>query len=256
MSAIGKYLLGVDTAPEALAPLGPAELAEAIPDETLRRRAVHTMTALEIITDPVPPEVNDQVARYAHALQVDDGMLEVARDYSKGAMDIARDDYLRNSYVLEYYGEHANDGALHQTIRAPGDRSPTDPALEAKWKALETCPSGSHGRTVWDFYQIRGFFLPGSPGAVDPLLAQHDWVHCLADYGTSAMGEIEVFSFIASAIPDPKGFSYLVVILGLFETGYVAEVPGVATADTGHLSAPGGTTRLRGTRSGAARGAS
>ena len=53
------------------------------------------------------------------------------------------------------------------------------------------------------------------------------------------MGEIEVFSFIASAIPDPKGFSYLVVILGLFETGYVAEVPGVATADTGHLGTGG-----------------
>jgi hypothetical protein len=58
------------------------------------------------------------------------------------------------------------------------------------------------------------------------------------------MGEIEVFSFIASAIPDPKGFSYLVVILGLFETGYVPLVPGVATADRGHLSAPGGATRF------------
>ena len=77
---------------------------------------------------------------------------------------------------------------------------------------------------------MRGFAFPGNPGAVSPLLAQHDWVHCLADFGTSATGEIEVFSFLASAIPDAKGFSDAVVIIGLFETGYVAAVPGVATA--------------------------
>jgi hypothetical protein len=97
---------------------------------------------------------------------------------------------------------------------------------------------------VWDFYQQRGFAFPGTPGAVSPLLAQHDWVHCLADYGTSATGEIEVFSFLASAIPDAKGFTYAVVIIGLFETGYVAAVPGVATARPGHLSAPGGAVRF------------
>ena len=92
---------------------------------------------------------------------------------------------------------------------------------------------------MWDFYQGRGFSVPGTPGAVDPLLAQHDWVHCVADYGTSAVGEIEVFTFISAAIPDLKGFSFLVVILGLFETGDIEAVPGVATADAGHLDAPG-----------------
>ncbi len=97
---------------------------------------------------------------------------------------------------------------------------------------------------MWDFYEMRGFSFPGTEGAVDPLLAQHDWVHCLADYGSSATGEIEVFTFLGSAIPDPKGFSYCVVILGLFETGYVPFVPGVATARPGHLSEPGGTTRF------------
>jgi hypothetical protein len=171
-------------------------------------------------------------------------MLQVARDYSKGAMDVAQQDYLRNSYVLEYYTKHGNDGSLHRTVREPGDRSPLDPALEAKWKTLESCASGSLGRTVWDFYQARGFSLPGSEGSVDPLLAQHDFVHCVADYGTSATGEIEVFSFIAAAIPDASGFAYLVVIVGLFETGNVALVPGVATASPGHLQLPGGTERM------------
>jgi hypothetical protein len=163
-------------------------------------------------------------------LHVDENMLMVAKDYSKGAMDVARNDFFRNSYIFGYYREHADDGSLHRTVATggPGTQD-SDPALAARWQALEQCPSGSHGRTVWDFYQARGFTVPGMPGAVDALLAQHDWVHCLADYGTLALGEIEVFSFIASAIPDPKGFSYLVVILGLFQTGYVPVVLGVAT---------------------------
>ena len=243
LTAVGTHLLGVDTPPLQLEPLGPTEFADALPDEELRRRAVHAMVTLEIVADPVPADVHAQVDRYARALRVDDGMLAVARDYSRGAMAQAMQDYLRNSYVLAYYSAHPGQAAAGAKPSAAGPPQ-GDPALAAKWNALETCPSGSHGRAVWDFYQMRGFAVPGTPGAVDPLLAQHDWVHCLADYGTSATGEIEVFTFISGAIPDPKGFSYAVVIIGLFETGYVPAVPGVATANPGHLSAPGGSTRF------------
>jgi hypothetical protein len=244
LSALGTYVIGCDVAPTELEPITPRQLADAFPEPPVRRRLVHGMVALEIVEDPLPPEVSAQVAAFAEALDVDEGMLAVAKDYSQGAMDVARDDFVRNSYPLEYYTHHGDDGTLHRstgsTLGAPG----TDSALAGKWQELESCPAGSHGRTVWDFYQARGFSVPGTPGAVDPLLAQHDWVHCLADYGTSALGEVEVFSFIASSIPDPAGFTYLVAILGLFETGYLAQVPGVATADPGHLSTPGGPTRF------------
>jgi hypothetical protein len=238
LAAVGKYILGLEVDPAELAPIAPQALAEALPNQILRRRAVHAMTTLEIVMDPVPGEVCAQVDRYANALNIDEGMLVVARDYSKKAMDVAMADLFRNSYVAAY--------AKTQTapIGSPGAREESDPELAAKWEALASCPSGSHGRAVWDFYQMRGFAFPGTPGAVSPLLAQHDWVHCLADYGTSAIGEIEVFTFIASSIPDQTGFSYAVIILGLFETGFVAAVPGVATANPGHLSAPGGITRF------------
>jgi hypothetical protein len=240
---MARYVFAVDTPVEQLEPLGAKELADAL-DPVLARGAVRGMVTLEIVAEPVTPELAARVESYAGALGVDENMLQVARDYSKGAMDVAQQDYLRSSYVLEYYTQHGNDGSLHRTVRQPGDRSPLDPALEAKWKTLESCPSGSLGRTVWDFYQRRGFALPGSEGSVDPLLAQHDFVHCVADYGTSATGEIEVFSFIAASIPDASGFTYLVVILGLFETGNVALVPGVATASPGHLQLTGGTERM------------
>jgi hypothetical protein len=242
LAAIGTYVLGCDVPPDQLAPIDPAALADAIPEATLRRRVVHGMLALEIAGQTIPTAVVDQVDAYAKALDVDESMLNVGRDFAEGARKVAFDDYLRNSYPLEYYTEHGVGGGVLHSSESP---SPTgDPELAARWNALEHCPAGSLGRIVWDFYQRRGFSVPGTPGAVDALLAQHDWVHCVADYGTSAVGEIEVFTFIASSIPDMKGFSFLVVILGLFESGGIEDVPGVATADAGHLDAPGVPVRF------------
>jgi hypothetical protein len=202
LTAVGDHLLGVKTPVAQLPPISPEELAREITDQETRVRAVHGMVALEIIAQPVIPAVHEQVAAFASALHVDEAMLEVAHDYADQAMDQATQDFLRNSYIAEYYQRES------PAASSPLDHKVDDPVLAAKWEALESCPGGSHGRMVWDFYQMRGFAFPGTKGAVDPLLAQHDWVHCLADYGTSATGEIEVFTFLGSAIPDPKGFSY------------------------------------------------
>ena len=69
----------------------------------------------------------------------------------------------------------------------------------------------------------RGFALPGSATGASAYLAQHDFVHVLADYGTNLKGELEVFVFIGRADPDPKGFAWLATLIGLFETGYIAD---------------------------------
>ena len=71
-------------------------------------------------------------------------------------------------------------------------------------------------------YDSRGFGLPGTPGGAPAYLAQHDFVHVLADYGTNLKGELEVFGFIGRADPDPKGFAWLATLIGLFETGYIS----------------------------------
>ena len=72
-------------------------------------------------------------------------------------------------------------------------------------------------------YRGRGFGLPGAVGGASAYLAQHDFVHVLADYGTNLNGELEVFALIGRADPDPKGFAWLATLVGLFETGYVAD---------------------------------
>jgi hypothetical protein len=119
-----------------------------------------------------------------------------------------------------------------------------DSALADRWRRMETLPDNTLGKLVVDFYQARGFSYPGEPGSVPPLLAQHDFVHVLADYGTRVESELEVFAFIAWSGRDVHAFSILETVLGLFETGYLQEGVGVFEADPGHLSKPGMVKRL------------
>ena len=94
------------------------------------------------------------------------------------------------------------------------------------------------------FYDARGFVFPGRSGSAPPLLAQHDWVHVLADYGSTVESEIEVFGFIARANDDPRAFSLLAQVISLFETGYTASGMGLFQYDRGHLSHEGVAVRL------------
>jgi hypothetical protein len=108
--------------------------------------------------------------------------------------------------------------------------------LAAQWAALESLPSDSIGRKVWEMYQSRGFTFPGTPGSAPPLLAQHDWVHVLGDYGTTVESEVEVFGLIARANDDLHAFSLLAMVISLFETGYLATGAGLFQSSTGHFS--------------------
>ena len=114
---------------------------------------------------------------------------------------------------------------------------PHDPALAERWRALEALAQGTLGRAVFELYEARGFTFPGTPGSAPPLLAQHDWVHVLADYGTTVESEMEVFAFIARANDDMRAFSLLAMVVSLFETGYLRSGAGLFESDVGHLSA-------------------
>ena len=87
-----------------------------------------------------------------------------------------------------------------------------DPAPAARWRSLAALPTGTVGRGVHDFSLARGFAFPGEPGSAPPLLAQHDWVHVVADHGTTVENEIEVFGLIARANDDPRAFSLLAMV--------------------------------------------
>jgi hypothetical protein len=227
-------------------PVDPDELAQGLArrDAAFRTRIVQLVILLVLVLRPIPADVVDRAGRLARELGVDEGMLDVAREFATGSLGLAAIDFERNGYGAAWSDE--DEGALHVSSRlgAVWDPAVHDPALARRWQELEDLPRGTIGRRVADFYRARGFDYPGTPGSAPPLLAQHDWVHVLADYGTTVECELEVFAFIARANDDMRAFSLLAMVVSLFETGYLRAGAGLFESDTGHLSRAGVAARL------------
>ncbi len=247
LSAIALALTGVDVDYHHLEPLGPEELADVLAKHDLayRQRIVHHMVLGELVLKPLPTEVAHRVGVYAQTLGVDDHFVRVARRYAQGAYGMAWMDLRRSGFVDHVKEVDAN--LMHSGIQlndpflSPGP----DPELEARWIAFRELPEGTLGRAVIDMYDGRGFGIPGSASGASPYLAQHDFAHVLADYGTTLKGELEVFAFVGRADPMPKGFAWLATVIGLFDTGYVADT-GFFRRDVHerNLQAPGMQHRL------------
>jgi len=229
LEAIASALTGVDVDYRSLEPLGPEELAEVLARRDLdyRQRIVHHMVLAELVLRPIPTVVAHRVHLYAEALGVKDDFVRLARRYAQGAFGLAYKDLQRNGFAAHLQGGGEGEvspgpgrGSLDPAA-APFAPAELDPELEATWRGFAGLPPDTLGFQAWDMYDARGFELPGGPGGAPRYLAQHDFVHVLADYGTNLRGELEVFSFIGRADPDPKGFAWLATLTGLFETGYI-----------------------------------
>ena len=216
---------GCDVDIARLDPLEPDDLADALGDRPpmVRHRVVHHMVLGELILRPIPPDVARRVERYATALHIDDRFVRIARRYAQGAFGLAWLDLHRSGFAEHW--ERARMDQLRTSVRLEDQLAAgaEDRELADRWMCFADLAPGTLGRGVWDMYRSRGFGLPGSIGGASAYLAQHDFVHVLADYGTNLDGELEVFALIGRADPDPKGFAWLATLIGLFETGYVAD---------------------------------
>ncbi len=246
LKAVFESMTSFSIDPDAIEPIDAEEFAAGLARRNLefRTRIVQVMLLGELILVPLPDEVSTRVERFASELGVDEGMIAMARDFAQGSLGLALVDFERNGYTAEW--DESRCDALHTSARLEEawQMAGSDPDLAARWIALEQCPPGSLGLQVVHFYRSRGFTYPGLPGSAPPYLAQHDWVHILADYGTTVESELEVFGLIGRAIPDFRGFSLLAMVVSLFETGYLPSAAGLFQADKGHLSRQGMPERL------------
>jgi hypothetical protein len=231
----------------ALEPLDPATLASALADRdhAYRHRIVHHMVLGELILVPLPDVVARRVGEYAEALDIHDDFVGIAHKYARGALGLAWVDLRRSGFTDRWNDDRMTPLHTDAVMEDPFDTPPPDPALAARWSRFADLPPGTLGREVWRMYEMRCWDPPGASPDASAFLAQHDFVHVLADYGTNLAGEIEVFALIGRADPDPMGFSWLATMLGLFETGYVHE-QGFFQANVRErtLGRPGMTHRL------------
>ena len=223
----------------AVEAVSPREFAEGLRrrDLQFRTRGVQIMLICALILRPLPVEVTDRIAEFAKELGVDDAMIAVAREFAAGSLGLAAIDFERNGYTATWHPDDATTLHTSSELQSAWDVCVADHVLASRWRELGELPAGTLGRGVWELYRARGFVFPGIPGSAPPLLAQHDWVHVLADYGTTVESELEVFALIARANDDMRAFSLLAMVISLFETGYLRTGAGLFESSTGHLSA-------------------
>ncbi len=225
LGAVQSAMTGIEVDFCALEPISPEAFAAALDTiaPSTRHRIVQDMVLGELVLRPIPPAVARRVDTYATALGVEDRFVRVARRYAQGAFGLAWLDLQRSGFAEHW--ERARMDQLRTSVRLEHQLAAgvEDAVLAEAWMGFAELAPGTLGRSVWEMYRTRGFGLPGSIGGASAYLAQHDFVHVVADYGTNLDGELEVFALIGRADPDPKGFAWLATLVGLFGTGYVAD---------------------------------
>jgi hypothetical protein len=246
IEAVTESMTGFVVPVSVLPRLDPDEFAQALAgrDELFRSYMLRFMLLGALVLNPLPEEVVDRVETYARKLGVANDMLRIAHRFARGCYGIALIDFQRSGYMETW--DPSRSRVLHTSreLEDAWQEVVADEALATRWESLRDLDDGTLGKNVVKFYDARGFVFPGRPASAPPLLAQHDWVHVLADYGSTVEAEIEVFAFIARANDDPRAFSLLAQVISLFETGYTASGMGLFQYDRGHLSHHGVALRL------------
>ena len=218
----------------AMERLGPADVAQAITDPSIRRRFHELHVALEACRHPQTLEQVELVERYAEALAITGPDLALFRSSIEQGIDRASLDYRR--FLT---GNVATRG--EPSLGAPTDAP--EPDLVARLRAFADLPEGSLGRSYFDFYEATGLGLPGEVGSVlNHFFVAHDMTHVIAGISTTAAGEVALSAFQMGMDDNPTNTGALLASLIAHEAGF--GTPGTFDLESETLADSGAMTLL------------
>ena len=176
---------------------GPAELAAVLRGGALADHALGFLTVMAFVDGVLDTAKIATVLAYAKALGIEADYLTEIAEIAAGHVRWALADMTRKNIESLTGAPWASNDVLAWVLPYRG--AGADPALAARFEALETLPEGSLGRTYWEFYRAEGYALPGYERALNEIFAApHDTTHILSGYDTSGRGEILVSTFTAA----------------------------------------------------------
>jgi tellurite resistance protein len=208
-------ILGTDHAVDGFAPVTPEELASALTDRQIRHQLVQGLIVISLIDGQAHVRETEAVEQFARALEVNAPEVQDLRYLLHGEMlrlrlDLARRFWLRDKVKEIWEREHLR--GLYKFVRGMLGRY-EDVALARRYQTLEYYPSGSLGRSYWEYCQKNGFPLPGEKGGAVEQVLFHDCAHVLSGYGTTPDEEVQVACFSAGfQRRDPWTFVFFVLL--------------------------------------------
>jgi hypothetical protein len=182
-----------------LPPITPAELARAFPDPQLRRQLVQGLVIMTLIDGRASAKETDHVEQFAQALDVNAPEVKNLRHVLKGEILQLRLDLVRRFWLRPKVHEVWNNEGirgLYKFVRGMMGRY-ENKELAARYQRLEHCPPGSLGRSLWEYWHVNGFAVPGQKGGAPEQIVFHDCAHILSGYGTAPEEEVRVACFSA-----------------------------------------------------------
>jgi hypothetical protein len=138
---------------------------------------------------------------FARALDVPRDAIATMRKLVDEHLLRFRIDVLRRSFM----GQRGVDFVRRRGIRgllsvAANLMQIANPAMAARYRALEASPAGTLGRAYWEFATKNGFAFPGEKGAGPEPIVFHDCLHVLAEYDTTSIEETQIAAFQAGTL--------------------------------------------------------
>lgn len=198
------------------------------------------------LADGVPArETVTKIEEFAEALSIDTPEVADLRRLAEHQMLLFKLDFLRRSQVGEIMrnqlGQHGVMGLARSVLGLRGLIE--DTALAARYRAWETLPEGTVGRTLIEFYRRNGFSLPGERGGFPEAGLYHDLTHILGDYDTSPEGEVQVASFSAGYKRTRPFYTVLFAVM-IYSAGVNVRPTADGYTTLGVLGKPGVAERM------------
>lgn len=219
---------------DALPPIEPAELTATIERPVLREQLVTAMIVCSFASGDASEAQVELIGRFAAALSVDQPALEDLRRLVHKQLAMLRLDIIRHMYIGEQLARLWEDEGFLGIVKAIGGMRGwrEDPALAARYQALEELPRGTLGREFFEHCREGGFPLPGERYAIIEAIAVHDMAHVLGGYGTDPEGEMQVAAFTAGFRRE-QSLYIMMFVLCQFDLGI--HIAPVATPEFGNL---------------------
>lgn len=205
---------------EHLALITPTDLARAFPDPQLRRQLVQGLVIMTLIDGKASPKETDYVEQFAQALGIEAPEVKNLRHVLKGEifqlrLDLVRRFWLRQK-VTEVWNKEGIRG-LSRFVRGMMGRY-ENKKVAARYQGLEHYAPGSLGRSLWEYWHVNGFALPGQKGGAPEQIVFHDCAHVLSGYGTAPEEEVQV-AFFSAGFQRREPWMFVFFVLLQFHVG-------------------------------------
>lgn len=208
-----EHILRTDFDLDALEPITPEALAEAVPIPDLRERILSAAVIMALIDGEATEPEGKLLRTIADAFGIQSQALKDVQRLIDKHLLIARIDIARRAFIGQRARAYVSEQGVRGFVRAlKGVFGIEDAKLAARYRALADSPPGTLGRGYYDFVTKNEFSFPGEKNSGPEVILFHDCVHVLTEYDTSSIEETQIASFQAGMLKKDPLFGMLFML--------------------------------------------